>query len=96
MGTRDEIADILDMIASLQYRFNRLSEKIVTTPGIVVKCEEMNIYYNITETPIFIVTKWSPDPHGYSAKIEKHTCIGPGEGIDISILGLSRNKNAKV
>jgi hypothetical protein len=38
--------------------------------------------------PIVIVTKWSSDPLGGPARKESTYMIKPGEGIDLSLLGL--------
>lgn len=46
------------------------------------------IVYNTTKKPIFITTQWTPDPLGGPAVLDTHYCIGPGQGIDLSILGL--------
>jgi hypothetical protein len=51
-----------------------------------------DVYYNETDSPVFIVMKWSPDPEGGAAKWDQHISVAPGDGIDISILGFKRRK----
>jgi len=46
------------------------------------------IVYNETESPIVICTKWTADPNGGPAIQETTHIIMPGDGIDLSVVGL--------
>jgi hypothetical protein len=46
------------------------------------------IVYNTGKANIFISTGIRPDPHGGPADFETQYFVGPGQGIDLSILGL--------
>ncbi len=51
------------------------------------------VVYNTTDKSIFIVTAWRRDLNGGPAIRETTYCIHPGEGIDLSILGLEPKKS---
>lgn len=46
------------------------------------------IVYNTGNKTIFIVTNYEIDPHGGPATPTKTICIKPGDGIDLSVIGL--------
>lgn len=46
------------------------------------------IVYNHGKTTVFISTGIRPDPHGGSADFETRYMVHPGQGIDLTILGL--------
>ena len=46
------------------------------------------IVYNVTDTAIFITSKWRKDPSGGPAIAETQHYVAPGHGIDLSIVGL--------
>jgi hypothetical protein len=52
---------------------------------------ERDIYWNHSDTPIFICTKWHADPLGGPAIQDVTTCVAPGQGIDVTVLGLKRD-----
>lgn len=54
-----------------------------------------NVYYCHNPTPIFIVTKWAPDVFGGPAIHKQTICLDYGSGIDISLLGLKKEKPKK-
>jgi hypothetical protein len=49
-----------------------------------------DVYYNVTDETIFITTKWHEDPLGGPAFRDQTYSVAPGQGIDISVLGLNR------
>lgn len=53
------------------------------------------VVYNVTEIPIFITTSWEADPFGGPAIRKKTVCIGPGQGAELSMLGLSADRPQK-
>lgn len=59
------------------------------------KNKNSDIYWNHTEKPIFIITKWNPDPFGLQARTVSHICIEPGNGIDLTIVGLKKEPPKK-
>lgn len=56
---------------------------------------ESDTYWNHTDNPIVIVAKWHADPLGGPAIHDTTIMILPGDGINISILGLKRDKPNK-
>lgn len=46
------------------------------------------IVYNRKQNPIMIVSQWHQDPEGGPSHPETTYSVGPGEGIDLTILGL--------
>ena len=56
---------------------------------------EEDIYYSKNLNPIVIVTKWEPNPTGGRAFIRKEIMLTYGQGIDVSILGLTKEKPPK-
>lgn len=52
-----------------------------------------DVYYNEGTAPIFITTEFKTDPNGGPAINKTEYCVAPGDGIDLSILGL-RNSAA--
>lgn len=51
-----------------------------------------NIYYNHGDKPIFISHSIKQDPLGYAGVMEQKILIMPGDGIDVSVLGLKQEK----
>lgn len=47
------------------------------------------VVYNTTDKPIFITTHFVADPKGGHGIDKTEYCIGPLDGIDLSIIGLS-------
>lgn len=60
--------------------------------ALLVQVKNENVYYNVGEEPIFIVTKTEWDPLGGPANWKQTFGITPGQGIDLSILNLSKDK----
>ncbi len=55
------------------------------------------IVYNINPEgtkPIFIVTNFERDPYGGPGIIRNQISIGPGEAIDLSLIGLEPKKES--
>ena len=51
----------------------------------------MMIVYNVNpkdSKPIVIVTQWSAEPNGTGAVQERTIMLCPGDGIDLSLIGL--------
>lgn len=61
---------------------------------LLEKIEELEktVFYNQSSDPIFISRKIIPDAFGGPGHMEQKTIVEPGQGIDISILGLGRRK----
>lgn len=53
---------------------------------------ENTIFYNHSKNPIFISNSIKPDTYGAPGNMEQKIIVGPGQGIDISILDLRREK----
>lgn len=47
-----------------------------------------DVYYNHGERPIYISASIRPDPLGGPGEMESMIIVKPGQGIDVSILGL--------
>lgn len=56
------------------------------------KLAESDVYYNHGDDPIFITTKFVDDKFGGPGKPIKNYCIAKGQGIDIKITGMTREK----
>lgn len=54
-----------------------------------------DVYWNHGAKPIFIVAEYETCDRGGHAIPTSQICIAPGQGIDLSILGLSKEKPAK-
>ena len=51
-----------------------------------------NVYWNITSHPIFISMTVRPCEYGGPGEMEQKIIVMPGDGIDVSYLGLYKNK----
>lgn len=47
------------------------------------------VVYNVTSHPIVIVTKWHEDPLGGPGTREAHVMLKPGDGVELSVVGLA-------
>lgn len=54
------------------------------------------IAYNVSDTPIVIVTKWHADPLGGPAIRDTTIMVKPGDGVDLLLVGLDLFKPTKV
>lgn len=55
-----------------------------------------DVYWNHGKGPIFITTNWQADPSGGPAERITEICVAPGQGVDLSILGLSKKEPKKM
>lgn len=60
--------------------------------GCKHKEKQDNVYWNNTDKPIFIQQDVREHPFGGPGTFDSRTIIEPGQGIDVSILGLGREK----
>ena len=55
-------------------------------------CVAHNVAWNRTDHPIFIVTKFETDPKGGPGIPTQTFMVSPGQGIDLTIIGLTLEK----
>lgn len=53
------------------------------------------IVYNTGENPVFITTRFEPDPNGGVAIPIEQFCVGPHQGIDLNLLGLKTGEECE-
>ncbi len=73
-------ATILDLLAERESLLARV-EELERAP---------DVYYNMTNQPIMIVTAWHENPSGGTAIQDTTYCVDVGHGIDMAILGMAR------
>lgn len=61
-------------------------------PIRVIEKQDDDTFWNHGTEPIFISHKIIPDPYGGQGKLDQRIIIAPGDGINISVLGLKRGK----
>lgn len=83
----DELRELLAEIDRLRVLKYDEQERLIS-----LNPDTADIYYNNSESPIFIITKYSVDPLGGPAIHENAISVAAGEGIDLKVLGLSRKR----